>query len=217
MSEVTGLLRHLRKSPSVVCDVIRQFVSVVWLTGKMLGQQGAGFFDAVNNSVRELSFAEMDRHGISNFRPKVIAALCMNSFVADDCKLVHARSDKDEHTIASTGFFHAEAHKGRLGCGNGVIDGFAADENADFAGGLAFGFTNSRDNLFVAKLIQEFFRAHITSFLRLLRLRSFPRLRRTRPHLLQKNLRHRHPSLRPNRHHTSLRWNKTIPYGGAEP
>lgn len=200
-----------------MCDVVGQFVLVVWLTREMSGQQGAGLFHSVDNSVRKFGFAEMFGHGIAHLQPEYLTTLLMDGGVANDGKFMNARRHENENAVTCLRFFHAQAHESRLCSGNGVVHLFAADVDADFAGGLAFGFTNRRDDVIMAKLIQELFRVHITSFLRLLRLRSFPRLRRT-PHLLQKNLhRRRRPIRHPSLLRTTRRWNKTNRADGAEP
>jgi hypothetical protein len=121
-----------------VRDVVGQFISVVGPAGKMLSQQNGRFFDPKDDSLRELGPAEVFNHRIPHFLPEDVAALFMNSTVANDGEPGCARSDENKDTIPFARFLHSEAVESCLSGCDGLIDRFAADEYPDFTGSLPF-------------------------------------------------------------------------------
>ena len=84
----------------------------------------------------------------------------MNGFIADDGKFVRARRHKNQHPVPFGRLVHAQAHEFRLRGGDGVVNVFGADADADLAGGLVFGVTNRRDNFVVVQVFGEGSRVH---------------------------------------------------------
>ena len=141
-------------------DFVGQFVLVVGSSGEVLREQIAGFADGVQDAPVEVRIFEIRGHVGGQCPPELIAAPLVDLNVADDRKFVAPRRDKNEHGVPVSRFFHAQFLKLRLGDGDRDFDGLAADENADFARGLFLGFANSRDNVVMAELFEEFVRLH---------------------------------------------------------
>jgi len=121
----------------------------------MFRQQVTGFLNAVDDARSELSFAEMTAHGVRQLPPEFIPALRMNTFIADDGKLVRARGHENQHAVPFRGLVHAQAQEFRLRGGDGIVNVFVTDEDANLAGGLVFGVTNRRDNVVVVQMFGE--------------------------------------------------------------
>jgi len=126
----------------------------------MFCQQVAGSFHAMDDARREFRFAKVTAHGIRQFPPEFIPALCMNGFVTNDGKLVRAWSHENQHAIPFGGLVHAQAQEFRLRGGYGVVNMFGADADADLAGGLVFGIANRRDNGVVLQMFGKGFWVH---------------------------------------------------------
>src|ERR1039458_8963168 len=67
------------------------------LTREMFRQQVAGLLHAVDDARREFGLAKVTAHGVCQLPPEFVPALRMDGFVADDGKLVRARSHKNQH------------------------------------------------------------------------------------------------------------------------
>src|ERR1039457_6217990 len=126
----------------------------------MLRQQVAGLLHAVNDARREFGFAKVAGHGVRQLPPEFIPALRMNAFIADDGKLVRARGHENQYTVPFGRLVHAQAQEFRLRGGDGVVNVFGADADADLAGGLVFGITNRRDNFIVVQMSGKGSRVH---------------------------------------------------------
>jgi len=130
------------------------------LTREMLRQQVARLLHAVDDARREFGFAKVAGHGVRQLPPKFIAALRMNAFIADDGKLVRAGGHENQHAVPFGRLVHAQAQEFRLRGGDGVVNVFVADEDADLAGGLVLGVTNRRDNVVVLQMLGKGSRVH---------------------------------------------------------
>src|ERR1035437_8307892 len=126
----------------------------------MLRQQFAGLLHAMDDARREFGFAEVTGHGVRQLPPEFIPALRMNAFIADDGKLVRAGGHKNQHAVPFRRLVHAQTQEFRLCGGDGVVNVFVADADADLAGGLVFGITNRRDNFVVVQMLGKGSRVH---------------------------------------------------------
>jgi hypothetical protein len=79
----------------------------------------------------------------------------MDSEIADDREFVGARSDKEQHPVSLARLLHAHLHETPLSSLNRVLDGFVADKDAEFAGGLPFGLPDRSNDFVVVKLSEE--------------------------------------------------------------
>lgn len=108
-------------------DVVGELILVTGMARKMFSQQRGRAIDAVQNAFGEIAAAEMRGNFLGDFLPKCVAALGMNSRVADNRKLPDARSHENQNTILLFGFVHAEMDERLLRRGHGVIRFLAAD------------------------------------------------------------------------------------------
>ena len=131
--------------------IIGQFILIAGMMRKMLRQQTSGFFDAVDNSLREFRFPEIFHHGIPHLIPERVTAFGVHGAVANHRKLMHPRRHEDEHAIAVPCFIHLQVEERGLRRRYRVFDFLAADEHADLAGRLALGLVNGRDDVIVLK------------------------------------------------------------------
>jgi len=127
---------------------------------EMFRQQVAGLLHAVNDARREFGFAEITGHGVRQLPPEFIPAPGMNSFIADDGKLVRARGHENQHAVPFGGLVHAEAQEFRLRGGHRVVNVFGADTDPDLAGGLVFSIMNRCDDAIVVQMFGEGSRVH---------------------------------------------------------
>jgi hypothetical protein len=126
----------------------------------MFRQQFARLLHPVDDARREFRFAKVPGHRVRKLPPKFIPAFCMDGFITDDGKLMRPGSHKNQHAVLFGGLVHAEAQKFRLRGGNGIINVFGADADADLAGGLEFGVPDCRDNGVVVQVPGESSRVH---------------------------------------------------------
>jgi hypothetical protein len=138
----------------------------------MRGQHLANFLSRLYQRVAEFFTLKMGAHTIDNVLPKLLTALFVNRFVADNSEFVHAWRYENQHRIALGGVVHSEALKFLLSNDQRIHIQFSAlNKNANLARGFGFGFSNRTYNPVVFKLGEKLSRAHLTT-------NSIPRLRR---------------------------------------
>ena len=106
----------------------------------------------MDDARREFGFAEVAGHGFRQLPPEFISAFCVDGFIADDGKLVRARGHKNKHAVPFRRLVHAQAHEFRLRGGDGVVNVFGADADADFAGGFLLCRADRRNDFVVVQM-----------------------------------------------------------------
>jgi hypothetical protein len=66
---------------------------------KMAGQQRANTLNSIQKGVGELPALEPKPHRFDNSAPEILWALCMNTDIAHDGKVVRSRADKNQDAI----------------------------------------------------------------------------------------------------------------------
>ena len=118
----------------------------------MFREQGAGLLHAVNDARRKFGLAKIAGHGVGQLPPECISAFLMNRFIADDGKFMRTRRNKNQYSVPFARFVHSQAHELYLGRGDGIVNVFGADADADFAGRFALGIADGRDNIVVLQM-----------------------------------------------------------------
>ena len=77
----------------------------------MSGESFGGFLDCFDEGVAEFFVSKMLAHSIDQSLPKLIAAIFMNGFVADDGKLMRSRRNEDKNGVALGRLMHAKPVK----------------------------------------------------------------------------------------------------------
>ena len=143
----------------------------------MFRQQFTGFLHPVDDTGRKFGFAEISGHRGGELPPKLIAALGVDGFVADDGKFVRTRGYENQHIVPVRRLVQTQPQKFPLRGSHRIVHVSGADHDPDFAGGLMFGIPNRRDHAVVVQVFGKGFRVHITSSL----LRHRPQSCRRRP------------------------------------
>ncbi len=80
----------------------------------MLRQNAADLSDRISQCVGETFAPEMFTHKIDNALPVTLAALFVNSLIADDGELVRSRRDENQDAVAFARLVHPEPMKSFL-------------------------------------------------------------------------------------------------------
>src|SRR5438132_14125055 len=76
---------------------------------KMSGQYFSDFLDRLDHGVTEFLVAKMRAHPIDKALPEFFAAFFVNGLIANDCKLVRARGDEDQHGVPLARLVHSHS------------------------------------------------------------------------------------------------------------
>ncbi len=102
---------------SVGCELIRQFVPVVWLQGKMRSQQFACFTDCMDDAFGKFCRFKVCGHFFCHLPPEFLAAAFVHALVAYYSQLTCAWGHINQYGIAQACARHAKFHErfsGRL-------------------------------------------------------------------------------------------------------
>ena len=127
---------------------------------EMFRQQVAGLLHTMNDARCEFGFAKVTAHGVRQLSPEFVPALRVNTFIANDGKLVRTRCHKNQHAVPFRGLIQAQPQEFRLRGGDRVVNVFMADGDPDLAGGLMFSVPNRRDNTVVLQMFGKSPRVH---------------------------------------------------------
>jgi len=101
----------------------------------MRGYHFADLLDGFDDGMTEFLVLKMCPHSIDNALPELVAALCVNRFIANHGKLVGAWRYENQHRITVAGLVHVEPLKFPLRNNQWIGVQFAAlNINADLTG-----------------------------------------------------------------------------------
>src|SRR5437588_3028654 len=149
--------------PKLIPDnPVRQLVSIIRITRKMLGQDVADHLNRLENRFGESALLQQSGHLSAHPLPERVAAFLVHTRVADDGELPRQRNQINQHRVAMTRLGHPQLNESFPREFQRIGPSAVRDVNANFTGAFAFrldnrlhdsGFVQFTDKLFVVHVL----------------------------------------------------------------
>src|SRR5438093_1194826 len=155
-------MNHSACHPKLITNnPVRQFVSIIRITRKMLGKDIADHLNRLENRFGESAFLQQSGHLSAHTLPERVAAFLVNTRVADDGELPRQRNQINQHRVALTRFGHPEFHESFPREFQRISPPPVRDVHPDFTGAFAFRLGNRLHDSGFVQFTDKFVVVHI--------------------------------------------------------